>query len=247
MRKFRSPHLRRLKRAYQYSRRIVKTGLGSDHLIRIDVKVPRIRLGDDQAEWVVADRLVSSDSIVYSVGIGEDISFDQDLIARYRCRVFGWDPTPLATDFVGRSESPGGFMFLHYGLGAEDCVKEFGQADGGDRSFSSYSLASSKISLRVLSLKSMMSLLGHNRIDMLKMDIEGDEYSVIRKLADEKVIIPQLLVEFHHRWFSGISVETTRQHVEMLRQAGYLVFDVSASGGEISFLHKTSLNHALGG
>jgi hypothetical protein len=88
------------------------------------VKGPRIRLGDDQAEWVVADRLVSSDSIVYSVGIGEDISFDQDLIARYRCRVFGWDPTPLATDFVGRSESPGGFMFLHYGLGAEDCVKE---------------------------------------------------------------------------------------------------------------------------
>ena len=247
MRKFRSTHVRQLKRVYQYSRRVAKLAVGKDHLIGEDVKIPRIRVGQDQADWVIADRLVSRDSIVYSVGIGEDISFDLELIERYGCRVYGWDPTPLAVNFMARQATPPpGFTLLPYGLGTEDCVKEFAGGTEGDHSFSSHSRNPSKISLQVLDLGSMMKLLNHDRVDLLKIDIEGDEYDVIRKIVQNKVIIPQLLIEFHHRWMDAIPVQMTREHVNMLKDAGYLIFDVSASGGEFSFIHQTALPQATG-
>ena len=215
-------------------------------MIGKDVGIPRVRLGQDQGEWAIANRLVSSESIVYSVGIGEDISFDLELMQRYGCQVYGWDPTPLAINFIACSETPPGFTFLPYGLGTEDCVKEFGGKADGDRSFSSHSLNSEKISLEVRKLTSMMKLLNHDRIDILKMDIEGDEYDVIWQIASDKIIIPQLLVEFHHRWSSRSPLEKTKEAVCMLKRGGYLIFDVSASGGEFSFIHKTALNRAAG-
>jgi FkbM family methyltransferase len=241
MRKIKSTRIRRLKRAYQYTRRILKSTVGKDFLISKDVRIPTTRLGQDQGEWVVADRLVSRESIVYSVGIGEDISFDLELMRRYGCRVYGWDPTPLAISFMERLETPPGFTLLPYGLGTEDCVKAFGGKTHGDRSFSSNSLSSSKIFVEVRRITSMMRLLNHDRVDILKMDIEGDEYEVIRQIVQDKIIIPQLLIEFHHRWTSRIPAEKTKEHVSMLRGAGYLIFDVSASGGEFSFVHKTAL------
>jgi hypothetical protein len=143
-------------------------------------------------------------------------------------------------------ETPAGFELLPYGLGTEDGVKEFGGSAVGDRSFSSHSIDPSKISLKVLGLSSMMKLLNHDRVDILKIDIEGDEYDVIRKIVEDKVIIPQLLIEFHHRWMRNIPIEKTKEHVNMLKLAGYLIFDVSASGGEFSFIHKSALDQAAG-
>ena len=32
--------------------------------------------------------------MVYSVGLGQDISWDKALIEKYRCEVYGFDPTP---------------------------------------------------------------------------------------------------------------------------------------------------------
>ena len=37
---------------------------------------------------------MSKDAVVYSVGLGQDISWDKALIEKYRCEVYGFDPTP---------------------------------------------------------------------------------------------------------------------------------------------------------
>jgi FkbM family methyltransferase len=239
-----SPCILPLKSVYRYSRRVFKSTLGKDHLISKDVRVPKIRLGQDWGDWVIADRLVSADSVVYSVGIGEDISFDLELIRRYGCRVYGWDPTPLATNFMASVKTPLEFTFLPYGLGSTDCAQEFGGKVVGDRSFSSHSLNPSKVSLDIRKLTSMMSMLNHDRVDILKMDIEGDEYDVVRQIVEDKIIVSQLLIEFHHGWYR-IPVEKTREHIAMLKRAGYLIFDIDAVGREFSFIHKTVLNLAI--
>jgi FkbM family methyltransferase len=230
-----------IKNQFRYSSRVLKGAIGKEHLIGKDIRIRKVRLGQDNADWVVADRLVSCDSIVYSVGIGENISFDLALIERYGCRVYGWDPTPLAVNFIAGLKSTPGFVFMPYGLGVDDCTIQFGAQDGGDHSFSIHSQHPSKISLEVRKFTSMMKMLNHDRVDILKMDIEGSEYDVIRQIVEDKVIISLLLIEFHHRWYSNIPVEKTKEHIGMLKQAGYLIFDVSASGGEVSFVHKTAL------
>jgi len=71
-------------------------------------------------------------------------------------------------------------------------------------------------------------------IDLLKMDIEGAEYSAIEDILSSHTPVRQLLVEFHHSWPS-IGVQRTQATLKLLRVNGYRVFDVSPSGSEISF------------
>jgi hypothetical protein len=42
--------------------------------------------------YVYPDRLCQ-ESIIYSFGVGEDVSFDLELIEKYNCHVFAFDPT----------------------------------------------------------------------------------------------------------------------------------------------------------
>ena len=47
-------------------------------------------------------RLVDQSAVVYSFGIGEDISFDEGLIISYNISVYGFDPTPRSIEFVAK-------------------------------------------------------------------------------------------------------------------------------------------------
>ena len=51
------------------------------------------------------DRL-DSDSIVYSTGLGTDLSFDLKLTNMYRCHVHGFNDTPVSTAFLRRQTCP---------------------------------------------------------------------------------------------------------------------------------------------
>ena len=84
-------------------------------------------------------------------------------------------------------------------------------------------------------LPTIMRDLGHDRIDLVKMDIEGAEFSVLDDLVDNNVLASQLLVEFHHR-FEGIGIGKSREAIRKLKSHGYRVFHVSPSGEEVSFV-----------
>ena len=84
-------------------------------------------------------------------------------------------------------------------------------------------------------LTTIMERLGHDHIDVLKMDIEGAEYGVIADLLSCNIRVDQLLVEFHHRW-AEIGVNKTKQAVRELNERGYRIFNVSHNGEEYSFL-----------
>jgi hypothetical protein len=82
--------------------------------------------------------------------------------------------------------------------------------------------------------------LGHDQIDLLKLDIEGAEYEVIDDLVASQIPIGQLLVEFHYR-FEGIGPDRTRRAVRALNEAGFRSFHVSAIGEEYSFIRDGSV------
>jgi hypothetical protein len=85
-----------------------------------------------------------------------------------------------------------------------------------------------------------MTRLGHDRLDVLKMDIEGAEYGVLDDVVNSKIVVPQLLVEFHHH-FPGVGMERTVHAVQKLAAAGYRIFHISDRGLEISFVHDSAL------
>lgn len=54
------------------------------------------KLGTNYGIGVIPANFLNSQSICYCAGAGEDISFDLELIKKFRCKVFIFDPTPRA-------------------------------------------------------------------------------------------------------------------------------------------------------
>jgi FkbM family methyltransferase len=71
----------------------------------------------------------------------------------------------------------------------------------------------------VRTVSSLMSMLGHDAIDMLKMDVEGCEYAVISELAGTRLRPGQMLIEFHQGFYDFTPAQT-RAAVSTLRAIG---------------------------
>lgn len=70
--------------------------------------------------YYIYDKLLNEKSIVYSCGIGEDISFDQALIKKIGCKVFAFDPDKRAQRFVKAHglEEDESFLYFPYAISA---------------------------------------------------------------------------------------------------------------------------------
>ncbi|MCL5104803.1 MAG: FkbM family methyltransferase, partial [Armatimonadetes bacterium] len=189
--------------------------------------------------WICPDGL-NPDSTVYSFGIGEDISFDLSVIDKYGVTVEAFDPTPRSLEHVRRQNVPALFHVHDTALAAHDGEELFYPPENVEHV--SHTLldkpqtATRALKVKVQRLSTIMETLGHDRIDILKMDIEGSEYEVIRDILDSKIDVDQILVEFHHNTYPGITVAQTQEMVDRLVQAGYDLFKVD--GADYCFIRN---------
>lgn len=228
----------RLRTPYYLLKRAVHTLLGQDSWQGAQIACERISLGRDGALWCLCPDGLEPSSIVYSFGVGEEISFDLELIRRFGVCVHAFDPTPRSIEWLAKQSLPGNFLFHPYGVAGFDGHAKF--LPPVNPLHVSHTLVERHtpwpaIEVPVRRLSSVMRDLGHQRIDLLKMDIEGAEYAVLKDMLDSRIPVNQLLVEFHHRW-PEIGVEKTKQAIRDLNSAGYRIFDVSPSGEEYGFL-----------
>ena len=196
-------------------------------------------LGSDYGGWAINRKLLDESSIVYSFGIGEDITFDLALIDAVGCRVYCFDPSPIAVDWIAGQDLPAAFVFDPTGLSDEDGEIEFHipPVDG----WHSFSMTPEPgaaqvgmVQCPVRRLSTIMARYGHNHIDLLKMDIEGFEYPALDDMMQEAIKPRTLLIEFHHGNY-GIKNEKTLRAVENLKRYGYEPFWVSDVGKEYAF------------
>jgi FkbM family methyltransferase len=208
-----------------------------------DATVPFTAIGGDKGAhnygaWVVPDGLLHAGSIVYSFGVGEDISFDLEVIERFGCQVFAFDPTPRAVQFVERLAPTPKFVFSQVGLADEDGAASFVEPRTTDASYGMSSGSSAEEGLvhefPVNRLSTIMAKNGHSHIDLLKMDIEGFEYGVIDDMLDHGLLPACIILEFHH--FQRKDPEATRRSVKRLEEAGYKRFWISELGAEYGFV-----------
>jgi FkbM family methyltransferase len=231
-----------------FAKRIIKAALGKDHLIKKDVFIPVEKLGSRYGGWVVNKSLLryTAQPIVLSFGIGDDITFDLEMIRRYDAHVFAFDPTPKALQWIAKQRVPLSMTVSPVGLADFDGEQDFGPPDNPDWDSFSVLRAAGSVRCRVAKLSTLMQEHGIGVIDVLKMDIEGSEYAAIEDLRQSEIYPKQLLVEFHHNSDLGIQLQKTRDAVAALRASGYLVFDISPWGREFSFLHSSALHYASG-
>ena len=222
------------------SRRRIRQIIQVDPVHQLDLPNSRVlRLGSDYGAWTVLPELISPGSIVYSFGVGQDVSFDLALIECFGVTVHAFDPTPRSSEWVRAQQLPPQFVFHAFGLGDFDGrVRLYPPKQSDHVSYSVVPTAVSAgpaASLPVFRLDTVARMLGHSSIDLLKMDIEGSEFAVIESLAQMEIGVAQLLVEFHHR-LPGVGRQRTDRAVQQLRQCGFRLFNISDSGEEYSFL-----------
>lgn len=213
--------------------------MGLDPVHRVELVCPRLHLGSDYGGWTIQPDLLDSTSIVYSFGVGQDVSFDLALIERFGLTVHAFDPTPRSSAWVRAQQLPKAFVFQESGLADFDGFATFHPPQRENHvSYSTVSRVARgvlPIQREVFRLETIMRALGHERIDLLKMDIEGSEYGVIDALVESQIQVRQLLVEFHHR-LPGVGATKTDDAVRQLRQRGFKLFSLSPSGEEYSFV-----------
>lgn len=182
--------------------------------------------------------------MIYSFGVGDEISFDLQLIRRLGATVHAFDPTPRSVAWVGGQRLPKEFVFHGYGLGANDGSCKF-KPPSNPRHVSHTVVEREGpwpcIELPIYRLSTILRMLDHSIIDLLKMDIEGAEYEALTDILNCRLPVMQLLVEFHHRW-PEVGLEKTRRAVADLNAAGYQIFSVSPNGEEYGFVRNAEFD-----
>ena len=222
-------------------RRIINSLRGKDFFTKIDCSIEKKYFGSDKCGWVIAPQFVDKNSIVYSFGVGEEISFDLDIIEKFKLIVNAFDPTPRSIEWVKSQILPTNFKLNEYGISDYDGEATFYPPENPN--YISHSIIEKErtkdktIKVKMKKLETIMMELEHSHIDILKMDIEGAEYSVIENLKLSNIRPTQLLVEFHHR-FPNIGINKSIEAIGILRTLGYQLFSISNNGEEYSFILK---------
>lgn len=226
---------------------ILKQIAGKEPKLNIDIDLVVQRYPG----WVVVPEIIRDNDVVYSVGICNDIDFERAVIKDHRVQVFAFDPTPYSVQWIEKQSLPSSFHFYPWAAAGKDGklflyprMTKHGKPSEFLYTFHNEDIHKDDgVCVDALTIESMAKKLGSEKIDILKLDIEGAEYEVFESLLSSTLRPKQILVEFHHR-FKGIGKEKTIKAVDSLHAQGYLIADISVSGREICFVHKAAIKQS---
>jgi hypothetical protein len=208
-----------------------------------------VRLGTKHGGWVLPSKTVEAGGTAVCVGAGEDISFDVELNKR-GFQVHTLDPTPRAKRHVEElieaalvgapmaiDRSPSKyydlrgfdvcrFRYLDVGVWERDATMRFFSPE--DKNHVSHSIVNLQktqqyFEARCLTMESLASVLNLREFTLLKLDIEGAEYPVLRNLIARGPLPQVLCVDFDEIRLPLDAGHLRRigQSVQMLKKTGY--------------------------
>jgi len=186
-----------------------------------------IKIGTNYGGWFIPKEIdLNENSIVYSGGVGEDISFDLLLSEKYDCDILLIDPTERAKkhydevkeyfktkkwEFSGDIQKDyyvkvgelnvnfDKISYLNIGIwNKKEKLKFYKQTNPRyvSQSLIGNMFGNEYDEVVVDSIKNIMEKQGHDKIDLLKLDIEGAEIKVLNNMLDDKIYPRYLCIEF---------------------------------------------------
>ncbi|MGC4122184.1 MAG: FkbM family methyltransferase [Myxococcales bacterium] len=183
------------------------------------------RLGavTDGGKWVCdAYKLAAKkDCVVYGFGAGNDISFEEAM-AGLGCEVHVFDPNPKSVARfaeLAKGKKIGGGSVTYHGVGLGPVSREAGQA-------MALEIGGQKVEVRTLD--DVLKSLGHEHLDLLKVDIEGSEWAFFADLFKKDLLarlgVKVLLAELHlgPKW--GAEPKDLIDLVDRLASKGFVLY-----------------------
>ena len=204
------------------------------------------KLGTNYGGWYVPINMnLNENSVVYSGGVGEDMSFDLLLQCKYNSNIILIDPTTKAIKhfdevkqyYRNKQLFTGGIQNDYYSciqwlhpnfdklkyinIGLWNKREELKFYKQSNENYVSQSLVENMFGqnydvVPVDSIKNIMEQQGHTQIDLLKLDIEGAEIEVVNQMLDDKIFPTYVLIEFDLLLKNKDPRSTTKQLIERM-------------------------------
>jgi FkbM family methyltransferase len=180
-----------------------------------------VELGSAYGGWKLPGSAIEPSWVCYSVGAGGDISFDLELIERFGVSVRGFDAVQKFVE-EANEEAAGEprFHARQAAIASQDGpIRMQVSHDPQSSSVSSAGLYASHefVELPGRTLESLMAELGDERIDLLKLDVEGAEYELLPSIDLKRLGVKVFATQLHHVG----SVGRARALIAGLEDAGY--------------------------
>jgi FkbM family methyltransferase len=228
---------------FRIGRVVYKRVAGIEPTIRVTRKTDLKYHGNrGYGGWSIPDGFLRSDSVVVDVGLGEDISFSESLIADYGCHIHGFDPTPRSIAFV-ESKRLVGLQLNKLGVAGTNRSATFFLPNNPHHVSGSITksahVGSQQTHVQLIDMEDVFRLIGKDIIDLLKIDIEGAEYELINSaaFASKAQKISVLCIEFHHRW-PEFGPDATISAVSKLKSLGFeCIWQARETNEEFTFVN----------
>lgn len=189
------------------------------------------KIGSDWGGWLIETSLIRDDGIVISAGLGNDITFDSELMITHpNLRVIGIDPTDVAEKTVNSLPEDLRKRYTHIKKALSDNNDDI--ALGGDAV--SIMLGGRTRMYPCTTIGDYLT----KDVCMLKMDIEGSEYPVLDTI--EGLSVEQIGIEWHHWLKSDLyTIHDTLKMIDKIVNFGYV--EVARSTNEPHRIIQESL------
>ncbi len=212
------------------------------------------KYGTNYGGWLIPQNInLNENSVVYSAGVGEDISFDLILSHLFKCKIHLIDPTTKAVkhfkkikrfytqedyilsggiqhDYIPiiKNLKPQLNSIVYHNVGLWDSEGSLKFYKQKNRNYVSQSLVENMFgdSYDIVDVKPLSKLMeenNHTAIDLLKLDIEGAEINVLNNMLDNKIYPRYLCVEFDLYLKKKDVNNETKTVISRLLQSGYKI------------------------
>jgi len=196
-------------------------------------------LGTTYGGWTVDLDSISDGDTIICGGVGEDISFEKELIKEKNLNIIEIDPTPKSHRFMENVESDflKGVEFIKKAIEKKG-VDKVTMFKNKNPDYVSESITKNHRGVHGESYDveciSISELVEKHNPTFIKIDIEGSEYNIYKECLG----IKQICVEFHHHCISDKSKSDTMDVINFFTSNGYELIHFTNNHNEVTLLKK---------
>lgn len=175
-------------------------------------------IGTEYGGFPVVLDMINESSRILDIGVGEDVSFAEGLTSRIGCVVHLLDFTPDSIRWFNSEDRGNKLIFEACGVSDHNGTLEMYDSMGVSMRPSWANGTNQTHEYPVKTVKTMINDRGWNGVDLVKMDIEGEEYKVIPDMFKTGVYPAQICVEFHDRFLPDNMKGLHSQTIKLLEE-----------------------------
>ena len=173
--------------------------------------------------------------VIIDVGCASHPDFSLHMINKFGYHSVGVDPTRKHFDSLKYYEEKLNGKFKHLPFAVADKTAEltFNESvnhDSGSLMDSHTNVKQDEIiqyKVKALTIGDLIKELGVDKIDYLKLDLEGIEYSLLKDISkDDLLLCEQIFIEFHHHCIEEYKIKDTLNLVDRIEKFGFKSFSL---------------------